>query len=66
MSANRWKVEDVYIELIKKLEELDEGEVTEFNTEVSQEMIEIIKKRYLQLFLTKANKIGSNGMIGIL
>ena len=67
MSNNiNWEVTEVYAELIKKLEKaMDEGEVTEFKTEVSPEMIVILKKRYLQLFLTKETRTGNNGLIGL-
>ena len=60
-----WEITEVYAELIKKLEAMEEGEITEFKTEVSPEMIVILKKRYLQLFLTKETRTGHNGLIGL-
>lgn len=60
-----WEITEVYAELIKKLEAMEEGEMTEFKTEVSPEMIVILKKRYLQLFLTKETRTGNNGLIGL-
>ena len=60
-----WEITEVYAELIKKLEAMEEGEITEFKTEVSPEMIVILKKRYLQLFLTKETRTGNNGLIGL-
>ena len=66
MSNNiNWEITEVYAELIKKLEAMEEGEITEFKTEVSPEMIVILKKRYLQLFLTKETRTGNNGLIGL-
>ena len=60
-----WEITEVYAELIKKLEAMEDGEITEFKTEVSPEMIVILKKRYLQLFLTKETRTGNNGLIGL-
>ena len=60
-----WEITEVYAELIKKLEAMEEGEITEFKTEVSPGMIAILKKRYLQLFLTKETRTGNNGLIGL-
>ena len=44
-----WYVVTIYRTLINKLESMKIGDRTEFNTVVSQGMIDTIKKRYEQL-----------------
>lgn len=49
LNSFNWEVLGIYEEVIKKLESMKIGKRTEYKTEVTEELINNVKKRYAQL-----------------